>query len=296
MNILITGGTGFIGSHLSKALIQKEHQVTILSRSKKSSSNRFITYKPWDGKKMPMGMGIYDVVINLAGASLADGRWTESNKKKIMDSRINATRACVHFINSSPNPPKLFFSASGVGYYGIEKTDEIDERARPGNDFPARVCKRWEEEANEAKCRIVIARIGVVLGRDGGAMNEMLPIYKRGLGGRFAAGNQGFPWIHIRDVIKVVETAIENEEISGPLNVVAPHVVDQATFSRLLSRTLGKNDIFVIPKFALKVMFGEKSLLFYGGQKAIPRKLQEKGFIFEYPDLRSALREVIKGK
>ncbi|MEZ4771624.1 MAG: TIGR01777 family oxidoreductase [Bacteroidia bacterium] len=293
MNILITGGTGFIGERLVRFLTEKGHLVTILTREKKSSSNRNVTLKAWDGKKMPVGMGIYDVVINLAGASIGLLPWTEKNKKLITDSRVDATRACVEFINSSPNPPSVFISASGVGYYGTEKADEIDERGKPGNDFPAEVCKVWEAEAQKAQTRTVILRIGVVIGKNGGAMKEMLPIYKKGLGGRFASGKQGFPWIHIEDLISSVSFLIDKEDFSGPVNIVAPHLIDQATFSGFLSKALGKWDLFVIPKFVLQTMFGERSLLFWGGQKVIPRKLQQMQFVFRFPDVRLALKDVV---
>ncbi|MDX2248747.1 MAG: TIGR01777 family oxidoreductase [Bacteroidia bacterium] len=293
MNILITGGTGFIGEKLVSSLIEKGHQVTILTREKKSSPNRNVTMKAWDGKKLPVGMGIYEVVINLAGASIGLLPWTEKNKKLIMDSRVDATRACAEFINSSPNPPRVFLSASGVGYYGGEKTDEIDERGKPGKDFPAEVCKAWEAEAVKAQTRTVILRIGVVLGKGGGAIKEMIPIYKKGLGGRFASGTQGFPWIHIEDLISAILFLIDKEDFSGPINIVAPHLVDQRTFSGYLAKALGAVHLFIIPKFALKILFGERSVLFSGGQKVIPRKLQQMQFVYRFPDLRLALKDVV---
>lgn len=293
MNILITGGTGFIGDYLVPALTGDGHQVTILTRSKKKSEDRNLTFKQWNGKEMPMGMGIYDVVINLAGASIGLLKWTDENKKLIMDSRVDATRACVKYINSSPNPPAVFLSASGVGYYGVEKKGEIHEHAKPGDDFPARVCIAWEEEASKAECRTVIMRMGMVLGNGGGALDEMLPIYKKYLGGRFASGDQGFPWIHVKDVVEIIKFFIEKEEISGPVNLVAPQVVDQSTFSSKLAHALGTKEFFVIPKFALQLLFGERAILFWGGQKAIPRKLQKHQYSFLFPDLRKALKEIV---
>ncbi|MEZ4828226.1 MAG: TIGR01777 family oxidoreductase [Bacteroidia bacterium] len=293
MNILITGGTGFIGERLVSALTAKGNQVTILTRNKKSSANRNVSFKQWDGKKLPLGMGIFDAVINLAGASIGTLPWTEANKKLILESRIDATRACVEYINSSPNPPSVFLSASAVGYYGSEKMDEIDERGKPGTDFPAEVCRKWEEEANKARVRTVILRIGVVLGKGGGAMKEMLPYYKMGVGGRFASGKQGFPWVHVDDVVGSIIFLTEKEDFAGPVNVVAPHVVDQKGFSDHVSMALKKKNIFVIPKFALQVIFGERSRLFWGGQKVIPRKLQEMQFVFHFPDLRNALKDVV---
>ena len=293
MNILITGGTGFIGSHLVKHFVANQHQVTILSRSEKSSSNRYITYKKWDAKKMPIGMGIYDVVINLAGASIASDKWTDDRKKVIMDSRINPTRACVKFINSSPNPPKVFLSASGVGYYGIKQDGELNESAGPGDDFASEVCQTWEAEAMKANIRTITMRIAVVLGKGGGALDEMSPIYKMGLGGRFASGKQGFPWIHIDDIVKSVDHLIHTEEVSGPVNMVAPELVSQAKFSKALAAALNRPEIFIVPKFALNMMFGERSLLFWGGQYPIPEKLEKSGFSFDYPNVKESLEAVV---
>ncbi|MCB0852970.1 MAG: TIGR01777 family oxidoreductase [Bacteroidetes bacterium] len=293
MNILITGGTGFIGSRLVKHLVKNEHQVTILTRSEKSSSNRYITYKKWDAQKMPIGMGLYDAVINLAGASIAANRWTDEYKKVILDSRMGPTQACVKFINSSPNPPKVFLSASAVGYYGVKKEGEIDEKADPGDDFAAEVCKKWEDEANKAQTRTVNMRIGVVLGKGGGALDEMGPIYKLGLGGRFASGKQGFPWVHLNDLIKAMDHFLHNEDTSGPFNLVGPELVNQATFSKQLASALHRPEIFVVPKFALDMMFGERSLLFWGGQFPLVDKLKTSGFEFQFPKLKEALEDVV---
>ncbi|MEM7656558.1 MAG: TIGR01777 family oxidoreductase [Bacteroidota bacterium] len=202
MNILITGGTGFIGSYLVPTLTQAGHQVTILSRSQRKSEDRLLTYLQWTGKEMPQGIGMYDAIINLAGASIGGDKWTDAQKKLIIDSRVDATRACVNYINSSPNPPQVFISASGVGYYGSDVTTPVDESGALGDDFPAKVVKIWEEEANKAECRTVTPRIGVVLETDGGALERMLPLFKMYLGGRFADGKQGFPWVHMQDIVK----------------------------------------------------------------------------------------------
>ena len=293
MNILITGGTGFIGSYLVPQLIQEGHLVTILSRSGNKSENPNLTYLEWNAEEMPLGIGLYDVVINMAGASIAGGRWTESYKKKIMSSRIAATRACVNYINSSPNPPKLFISASAVGYYGVKHEGEIDEKARAGKDFAAEVCKNWEEEAKKAECRTVIPRIGVVLGSGGGALEQMLPIYKSYLGATLANGEQGFPWIHIQDVVKSLLFIINHAELKGAINLVGPQIIDQARFSDTLAETLDKKAFFRIPKFALKILFGEQSLLFWGGQKVIPRVLQREGFRFDFPGVKEALKDIL---
>lgn len=293
MNILITGGTGFIGEHLVRSLTKDNHQVTILSRRERKSTNRYLSYLKWDGTKMPMGIGLYEVVINMAGASIAEKKWTDSHKELIIESRKSATKACVNYINQSPNPPKVFISASAVGYYGVENDGKVDESTGPGSDFAAEVCQMWEEEAQKANCRTVRMRIGVVVGKGGGAMEKMLPIYKFYLGGKFASGKQGFPWVHIDDIVKSIRFCIDNEKMEGPVNFVGPEMVDQSTFSHQLAQALGTKDLFTIPKFVINILFGEQGLLFWGGQKVIPRKLQNANYKFLYPDLKGALEDVV---
>jgi uncharacterized protein len=293
MKFLITGGTGFIGSHLTRSLIQDGHEVAILTRRKKSTKNRYLTYLQWDGKQMPMGIGLYDGVINLAGASIAGGKWTEARKQTIMQSRLDATRACVAYINGSPNPPQVFLSASAVGYYGVAHEGPIDEEASAGDDFAGRVGVQWEAEALKADCRTVIARIGLVLGEDGGLMEKIEPVYRFYLGGKFASGKQGYPWIHIDDIVHSMRFLIDREDAEGPYNLVAPEMVDQETFSHTLAKVMGVRDPWFIPKLVLDLIFGEQSVLFWGGQKVIPRKLQAAGYTFRYPRLAPALAEVV---
>lgn len=295
MNILITGGSGFIGQHLVPALTAAGHQVAILTRRKKTSTNRYLTYLEWNGREMPLGIGLYDVVINLAGASIAGARWTEAYKQEIMESRVQATRACVQYINRSPRPPQLFLSASAVGYYGFDATGEVDETSAPGDDFAAEVAQAWEGEAAQARCRTVMMRIAVVLGRDGGALEKMIPIYKAYLGGRFASGQQGFPWIHIDDVVGIIQWLIDQESVAGPVNVSAPEQVSQATFSSALADALGTKDLFIIPKFALNMIFGESAVLFHGGQYVRPAVLAEQGYPFAFPQLKEALVDAVRG-
>lgn len=294
MKILLTGGTGFIGGHLVPALLREGHEVAILTRSSKHTSDHpALSYLQWNGKKMPTGIGLYDAVVNLAGASIAGSRWTDEAKEKIMNSRIKATNACVEYINRNPNPPKVFLSASAVGYYGVEHKGVIDETASSGTDFAARVCARWEEEANKANCRTVLPRIGIVLGKDGGALEKMLPVYKMYLGGRFGSGKQGFPWIHIDDIVGAMIHLLTDETAEGPYNLTGPELIDQATFSGKLAEALGTKDFFVVPGFALKLLFGEQAILFLKGQKPKPQKLEALGFDFKYATASEALKAVV---
>ncbi|MEM9986222.1 MAG: TIGR01777 family oxidoreductase [Bacteroidota bacterium] len=293
MKVLITGGTGFIGGHLIRSLTQDQHEVAILTRSKKESKNRYLNYLQWDGVQMPLGIGLYDVVINLAGASIAGGRWTEAYKKEIRDSRINATRACVDYINRSPRPPEVFISASAVGYYGVNQTGLLDEAAPAGDDFAAEVGVIWEAEALKASCRTVIPRIGLVLGEDGGMMEKLLPIYQFYLGGKFASGKQGFPWIHIDDIVGGIRFLIDHAKAEGPFNFAAPELVTQAEFSKALAKAMNVADIWTIPKFALNLLFGEQSFLFWGGQQISSEKLRTAGYQFRFEELGPALQSIV---
>ncbi|MEM6633015.1 MAG: TIGR01777 family oxidoreductase [Bacteroidota bacterium] len=293
MKVLITGGTGFIGQHLVQSLTQDEHTVTILSRSNRTSKNRYVSYRQWDGRSMPPAIGLYDVVVNLAGASIADDRWTEDRKRELVKSRIHPTQACVDFINNSPNPPKVFISSSAVGYYGGNREEVVSEDSAPGDDFMAEVCKKWEEVGSTANCRTVLLRTGVVLGNEGGAYPLMSTAYKMFLGGKFGSGKQGFPWIHIQDQIGAIRYCIEKEGIEGPVNLVAPEVVEQKEFSRALARSLGRPDPFIVPKFGLDLIFGERSILFWGGTKVLPAALKKGGYAFSYPALKEALESLV---
>ncbi len=294
MNILIAGGSGFIGHHLTQSFVNQGHRVVILSRKEKQTPSSQITYRAWSGKEVPEGLGPFDVVINLTGASIAGGKWTKAYKKEIIDSRVDASHACVRFIQASETKPKVFLNASAVGIYGGNREEETDEFSRLGKDFMAEVCKKWEMAAKDAPCRTVLMRISVVLGKEDGALPILTKVYNAYLGAKFASGTQGYSWIHIADLVRSVNFLIETEDLTGPVNLVAPQVMNQRRFSFTLSKVLGKPDFWVIPKFALQLIFGERSVLFWGGQKAIPRRLQIARFTFDYPSLRPALDDLLK--
>lgn len=293
MNILITGGTGFIGKYLIPSLVDAGHIITILSRRSRKSSEPQVSYRQWNGKEMPTAIGLYDVVINLAGASIAEGKWTESRKKLIIKSRVDATKACVNFINESPNPPKVFLSASAIGYYGGKNPKLLDESSPVGDDFPAIVTEKWEQEAQKANVRTALLRIGVVVGKGGGALEKMLPVYKMGMGGKMGNGKQGFPWVHVDDVVEAINFIMANEEAEGPFNLVGPETISQGTFSSALGEALSRPEFMVVPPFALKMMLGEQSMLLLGGQKASPQKLIDLGFDFKYPKALEALKSIV---
>jgi uncharacterized protein (TIGR01777 family) len=293
MKILITGGTGFIGSFLVPQLLENGHQVSILTRSDKKSKQANLQYLQWDGTQMPLGIGLYDAIINLAGANIGKLAWTEENKKIIRSSRIDATKACVNYINQSPNPPSVFISGSAVGIYGEFPKEVVSEEDPAGDYFLGELAEEWEAEAKKAKCRTVISRTGVVLGEGSEITERLKPLYKLFLGGKIANGKQGFPWVHVEDVVGIFNFFLENDEAKGPYNVAGPQIIDQATFSHAFADSLNVPDFWTIPKFAMSLMFGsEKSVIFWGGQKVSTKKLQKEGYNFKYPTVEQALEEI----
>jgi hypothetical protein len=295
MYILIAGGTGFLGSHIISSFRKDGHSVTVLSRKVRESGDPGLRYAQWDGKHIPEDLGLFDIVINLSGAGIADKRWTKKYKAEIIESRVETSRAFVQFINQCNPAPQVFINASAVGYYGGNRAEEADEFSRSGRDFMAEVCKKWELAAAGANCRTLLLRFSVVLGKEGGALPIMARIYRLGLGARFASGMQGYSWIHVADVVKSIRFLIDQPEVSGPVNLAAPQIMTQIRFHRTLTKVMGKRDFWRIPKFALQWIFGERAILFWGGQKAIPRKLQTARYEFEYPSLLPALENLLKG-
>lgn len=292
MNILLTGATGFIGNHLVRALLTDGHQLTILTRAARSGT-RNVSYLPWNGTEMPLGMGHFDAVINLAGASLAEGKWTPERKQTIIDSRVRATEACVQYINRSNRPPAVFVSASAVGYYGGLRAGQLDESATPGSDFLAEVCLAWEQAAQGANCRTAIVRIGVVLGQEGGAFPKLSQAFRAFVGGPMAGGEQPFPWIHIADVVGAIRFLLYQQACSGVYNLAAPETLTNAQFSRTLAQTLKRPMLFSVPKFALERLLGEQSVLLWGGQQAIPAHLLHDGYQFQFSTAQQALQNLV---
>lgn len=294
MNILITGGTGYIGGHLVPMLLEKGHQVSVLTRSSKKSKTHGLAYLQWDGKQMPVGVGIYDAIINLAGANIGQLSWTEENKKLFRSSRIDVTRACANYINRSPKPPSVFISGSAVGYYGIDREEIVDEASEPKDDFLGILSQDWEHEAQTAKCRTVIVRTGVVIGKGSEVTERLKPLYQMYLGGKIASGKQGFPWIHIDDEVGAIIHALENEDMEGAYNLTGPQIINQKEFSHAFAQAMGVADIWTIPGFAMSIMFGkEKSGILTGGQKVRSKKLEEAGYEFKFKDAQTALEDIL---
>ncbi len=284
MIIAIAGASGFIGSNLTDFFEKNGNEVRPIPRLQSESAVIEL-------KSILSGV---DVVINLAGAPVV-GRWTKEYKKKLFDSRINTTRKLVEAIYKLDKKPGLLISASAVGIYAQEGLQtETDYTA--ADDYLGEICRAWEQEAKKAVpvTRVVIPRFGIVLGTDGGALTRMIPMFKLGLGGKIASGKQGVSWIHINDVVQAVKFLIDNERLSGEFNFTAPEVVDNSEFTRVLAKSVRRPAFFSVPEAALTVAFGEGALAVAGGQFAPPKRLLSEGFTFAFPDLKSALKDIVK--
>ena len=300
MKVFITGGTGFLGTALTERLLVEGHSVTILSRSPQSRSIRLgLAYCEGNpGKSGPWQEEVarHDVVINLAGASIFR-TWNEKNKKAIRSSRIHTTRKLVEAIGRAPHNLTLF-NGSAVGYYGFRDDEALDENSPPGDDFLAEVVRDWEAEAIKAEqfgTRVVLCRIGVILGRDGGALSKMLSVFKWGLGSPLGSGSQWFSWIALHDLVNIFIYLMANETIAGPVNCTSPNPLTNRDMTKALGRALHRPTILPpVPAFVIKGLLGEFSDVFVKGQKVMPVKLLEHGFVFQYPEIREAFEHLLK--
>jgi len=301
MNILITGGTGFIGSALSRELSNSGHKVIIASRRKTPPKLENIEIVRWD-IQTPLSSEIMsgiDAVINLAGESLISGRWTKRRKERIMSSRVNTTRLLVESMKNANPKPKVLISVSAVGYYGPHGDEYVTEDAPPASDFLAEVCKAWEKEALRAQelgVRVVITRFGVVLESDGGALSKMAIPFKFFLGGHLGSGQQWFSWVHREDLIGFMKYALENESVSGHFNLTSPQPVTNKEFCFALGKALNRPSWFHVPAFMIKLTLGEVGRVLLTGQRVLPEKALKAGYQFKYPEINEALRAIFGKK
>ncbi|MBI5098995.1 MAG: TIGR01777 family protein [Nitrospirae bacterium] len=296
MNILITGGTGFIGAPLSRELIKSGHTVFITTR-RLSGSKEKLTWNPPD-LIPPDGISNFDAVINLAGEPIAPGRWTNKRKKLIMSSRINTTDALVQSMRISNPKPKVLISASAIGYYGAHGDEFVTEDTPPSSDFLAEVCKAWEKEALKAEelgVRVVLMRTGGVLESDGGALPQMMIPFRFFLGGPIGNGKQWFSWIHRDDVVGIIKYALENETVSGPVNATAPAPVTNMDFSAALGKALNRPSWLSVPGFIVKLTLGELGSVLMTGQRVLPEKALNAGYQFKYTEVKDALKAIFRG-
>ena len=299
MKILITGGTGFVGTQLTSRLIQDNHEVTILSRSAKRSGEipggvSYLQGDPTQKGSWQEAIKNHDAAVNLAGASIF-AKWTEEHKKAIRESRVSTTRNIVEGIPSHPQEQFTFFSTSAVGYYGFCGDREYTEESAHGDDFLARIAVEWEGEALKAKekgARVVITRFGIVMGEKGGALGQMIPLFKKFIGGPIGSGRQWFSWVHIKDLAEAFSFLLKHPEISGPVNVCSPNPVRNKDLARALGRALHRPSFMPAPGFMIKLVLGEFGSVILEGQRVIPKRLLDKGFVFQYADIEQALQSI----
>lgn len=302
MHIVVTGGTGFIGRALCASLQQAGHRVTVLTR-RPQEANRVcgaaVTAVEWsDGGASGWEQALEgaDAVVNLAGAPIADARWTTARKRLLTDSRVRGTRRLVEALSRRTIKPRVLVSASGIGYYGASDDRALDEGAARGQGFLADLCLEWEAAALEAASfgtRVVTLRTGMVLEQDGGALPKMLFPFRLFAGGPIMPGAQWVSWIHRRDHIGLILWALTAPGVSGPLNAVAPGAVTMHTFCDVLGRVLHRPSWLPVPGFALQVALGELGTLMTTGQRVSPAKALASGYKFEYPTLEPALRAIL---
>jgi uncharacterized protein (TIGR01777 family) len=299
MNVLVTGGTGFIGKALVERLGKENHHVFLLSRRAQALRTAYVQAVLWDGRTIGPWVrwleGV-DAVVNLAGESIGAKRWTRRRKALLVDSRIEPTRAIVAAIGSAEKKPAVLVNASAVGYYGDVDSGEVTEMRPPGTDFLARLCERWEKEALKAEeygVRVVRLRFGIVLETGGGALKKMMVPFRFFVGGPLGSGRQWLPWIHRDDVLGAILFCLANPDISGPVNVTSPDVVTMSEYTKALGKAMHRPAWARVPAFVLKVLLGEMAMTVVSGQRVVSRKLQDAGYTFRYPRLDEALTAIV---
>jgi uncharacterized protein len=302
MKVLVTGGTGFVGRTVVRALAQGGAEVTVLTRSEAALDGFPDGVSRVQGD--PTSAGTWqeeaarcDAVINLAGASIF-GRWTDSRKTLLRESRILTTHHVVEALSARNGKETVLLSTSATGYYGFTGHEELEESAPPGTDFLATLAADWEKEALAAETygvRVAICRFGLVLGRGGGSLKQMLPLFRLGLGSQLGSGNQWFPWIHEADLARALVFLLERRDLSGLFNCTAPHPVRNQEFTQALARALRRPVLLPgVPGFVLRTVMGEMGEVLLKGQRAVPARLLQSGFQFRFPEIQSALDDLLK--
>ncbi|MEQ6884852.1 TIGR01777 family oxidoreductase [Salicola sp. Rm-C-2C1-2] len=296
-HILITGGTGFIGQLLCHQLQSEGRTLTVVSRRDDAEVQRLcgrvqVIHALSQVPQLPA----VDAVINLAGEGIAEKRWTQNRKQQLWDSRVAFTDELVNQLRRRHALPDVLISGSAVGYYGDQGERDVTEKTTPNDEFTHQLCTAWEASANQLvnETRVCLSRTGLVVGRDGGFLQQMLPLFKLGLGGRLGNGKQYMPWIHRYDMVQGLIHLLDSPQLSGAFNLTAPEPVSNAEFSQALGQALGRPARLPAPAPALKLMLGEMSRLLLTGQKARPERLLESGFQFQYPRIDQALAEAVE--
>lgn len=301
MKILITGATGFVGVKLVRALLREGHSINVLSRDERKAREIFpeknVTAFGWpDHEQTPPAESLAGIngIIHLMGENLASKRWTEEQKTLLHSTRINSLHSLSRAILENKIDLDFIISASAIGIYPANKSETMTENSPYGNGFLARLCQDWEKalyEVPNVKRKVAI-RTGVVFDRGGGALEKMLTPFKLGLGGPIGEGDQMMSWIHRDDLVAIYVMAVNNSQIEGAINAVAPQSVDNFTFTKTLGKVLHRPTIFPVPATALKLMFGEMSGVILDSQKVAPSRLQQEGFHFRHPDIKDCLHSI----
>ena len=294
MKYLITGGTGFIGKQLVESLLAQQAEVIVLTRDVAKAGKIF-------GDKVKAISGIseidktetIDYIINLAGEPIADKKWSAEQKQKLISSRVNTTEAVIKLIEKLDKKPECLISASAIGYYGAQADNIVIESSVPNKEFTHDLCKAWEDSALKAKdmgVRVCITRLGVVLGKNGGALQKMLPAFKLGLGGKIGSGKQYFSWVHIEDVVSAINFLVKNEDSKGAYNLTSPNPITNAEFTKALGATVKRPTFCNMPAFIVKLIFGEMGdRLLLNGQRVIPERILKEGYSFKKEKINNAL-------
>jgi uncharacterized protein (TIGR01777 family) len=301
MKILVTGSSGLVGAALGQTLAKAGHTVCRLVRPKSAASEGAnegfaVAWNPATGELGGAGVGA-DAVVNLAGASIADGRWSTQRKELLRSSRIDTTRALVNALAKMNARPSALVSASAIGFYGDRGDETLTEESKPGTDFLAGLAKEWEAEALKAEAlgiRVVLARFGIILARDGGALPKMMLPFKFGAGGKLGSGRQWMSWVTLDDVVGALKLTIENSAARGAINFVAPQALQNFEFTKILAKALHRPALFPAPAFALRLALGEMAdALLLSSQRVAPQALGKLGYRFLHPDLTSALAAIL---
>ena len=302
MKFFIMGATGFIGKYLCRYLLEKHYKVVALARSNKKAELLPFGCKVVLGD--PLRQGDWqkevldcDVIVNLVGRNIFT-RWTPKVKEEIYLSRINSTKQAVKCLSSIKKRDALLINANAIGYYGLRQTGSVDENSPSGDDFLAKVCVDWQNVAlmkKDATKRVIIARIAPVLGKEGGMLAKIVPLFKIGLGGKIGSGRQSFSWIHIHDLARAVEFVVKTKHIQGPVNFCSPLSVTNYEFTNILSGLLNKPAVFPVPSFVLKILLKELGDILVSSSKVFPKVLLEEKFSFMFSNIEEALKDILWG-
>ena len=299
MQILVTGGTGFIGSALCRALTKQDHRIYILSRTAQKVTTPYIGISSLNELDPDQ---YFDAVINLAGEPIANKRWSHKQKQRIRSSRLDTTLALIDYFKTTEQKPKVFISGSAIGYYGVNELSKgkndspIAENSPGDNSFSSQLCKDWESialEANELDIRTCILRTGIVLG-NGGALSTMLTPFKMGLGGKIGSGKQWMPWIHIEDMVGIIMQCIEKDNMEGIINAVAPNPMTNYRFTKALGEQLNRPTLMAMPAFMIKILMGQMGEeLLLAGKRVVPQKALNSDYHFQFELLEEALNDIL---